>query len=285
LLPAQLTAEHLQSIVGAWRKQFAQHTRSTYTKCLRRFVRWLERIAGAQPTLSDAVPRIHQPEPRATIATDGERHMLLEAATPALRFFLLLCADLGLRHRTAARIALSNYNPHLRALSFTTKGNVRQTLPVTGEIAAIIEALPQNSDRYAPIVNLLRPHRPGHVPGSSPRFTKQWKALKRRTNTRPELRIHDLRRTLAEDVWTATHDLRAVQAQLGHRSPTTTARYLADRIGLQDLQPVMHKVQQLRAREAAHPQQTQAPLRCESCPISNFCNPTARLCERKEHDA
>jgi hypothetical protein len=33
---------------------------------------------------------------------------------------------------------------------------VRQTLPVTPEIAAIIEALPQNSDRYAPIVNLLK---------------------------------------------------------------------------------------------------------------------------------
>jgi hypothetical protein len=42
----------------------------------------------------------------------------------------------------------------------------------------------------------------------------------RKTSTRPELRIHDLRRTLAEDVWTATHDIRAVQAKLGRRSPT-----------------------------------------------------------------
>lgn len=248
-------------------------------------MRWLERIAGAPPTLSDAVPRVHQPQPRTTIATDVDRRTLLAAATPALRFFLLLCADLGLRHRTAARISLSNYNPHLRALSFTTKGNVRQTLPVTTEIADIIEGLPKNSDRYAPIVNLLRPWRPGHIPGPSPRFTKQWKTLKRKTNTRPELRIHDLRRTLAEDVWTATHDIRAVQAQLGHRSPTTTARYLADRIGLQDLQPVMRKVQQLRAVREAEQLQPDAPMSCESCPVSHFCNPTARLCERKEHDA
>ncbi len=248
-------------------------------------MRWLERIAAAPPTISDAVPKIHQPQPRTTIATDQERRTLLAAATPGLRFFILLCADLGIRHRTAARISISNYNPHLRALSFTTKGNVRQTLPVTAEIAAAIEALPKNADRYAPIVNLLRVAKPGHTPGPSPRFTKQWKALKRKTNTRPELRVHDLRRTLAEDVWTATHDIRAVQAQLGHRSPTTTARYLADRIGLADLQPIMRKVQQLRAvREAEQPQQ-QAAITCETCPVSNFCNPAARLCEKKEHDA
>jgi integrase len=115
----------------------------------------------------------------------------------------LLCQGYHGRRTTAARISISNYNPHLRALSFTTKGNVRQTLPVTAEIAAAIEALPKNADPYAPIVNLLRVAKPGHTPGLSPRFTKQWKALKRKTNTRrPELRVHDLRRTLAENVWT-----------------------------------------------------------------------------------
>src|SRR5581483_12509624 len=101
------------------------------------------------------------------------------------------------------------------------------------EIALIIESLPPGVNPITPIVNLLRPPRAGQTPGLSPRFTKQWKFLKKRLGIRPELRIHDLRRTLAEDVWNATHDIRAVQAQLGHRSPTTTARYLADRIGLQ----------------------------------------------------
>lgn len=272
----------MQRAAGAWKQSsFAQHTRSTYSKCLCRFVRWLERVAGAPATVSDAVPRIHQPQPRTTIATDEERRQILEAASPALRFFLLLCADLGLRHRTAASISISNYNPDLRALSFYTKGHVHQTLPVTAQIAGAIEALPRDADRLAPIVNLLRgKNRPGTRPGQKPRFTKQWKALKKRAGIRPDLRIHDLRRTLAEDVWNATHDLRAVQAQLGHRSPTTTARYLADRITLQDLKPILRKVEQLRAIRETQPAVLTANSQCHTCPVYSFCNQEAPLCRR-----
>jgi len=283
MLPAQLTADAIHRVVISWRKLYAQHTRSTYAKCLRRFIRWLELVAGAPLTISAAVPTVHQPQPRTTIATDEERRQLLAAATPALRFFLLLCADLGLRHRTAARITPANYNPDLRALSFYTKGNVHQTLPVTAELADIFAALPLSADRHAPIVNTLRPPRPGNAPGPSPRFTKQWKALKSRTGIRADLRIHDLRRTLAEDVWSATHDLRAVQAQLGHRSPTTTARYLADRITLQELKPILRKVQELRAQRAAQPLQLTGM--CEACPGELYCSPANRLCQRKEHNA
>lgn len=147
-------------------------------------------------------------------------------------------------------------------------------------------------------MNLLRKHRPGQQPGPSPRFTKQWKALKKRAGIRAELRIHDLRRTLAEDVWNATHDLRAVQAQLGHRSPTTTARYLADRITLQDLKPIMRKVQQLRtlretenaaaaAAAAAASLDAAQPLMidpdaCAACPAQPFCDPSTRICMREK---
>jgi hypothetical protein len=163
----------------------------------------------------------------------------------------------------------------------------------------VIEHLPAGTDRQEPIVNLLRKHRPGTQPGSAPRFTKQWKALKKRAGIRAELRIHDLRRTLAEDVWNATHDLRAVQAQLGHRSPTTTARYLADRITLQDLKPILRKVQQLRTlRETENANAAAAqiaalvplmhdPDACPTCPAQPFCEPNSRLClrEKTQHDA
>jgi integrase len=171
---------------------------------------------------------------------------------------------------------------------------VHQTLPVSAAIAEVIEKLPPGIDRQEPIVNLLRKHRPGQQPGPAPRFTKQWKALKRRAGIRAELRIHDLRRTLDEDVWNATHDLRAVQAQLGHRSPTTTARYLADRITLQDLKPILRKVQQLRtlrenetANAAAAAVAAVVPLvldpdACATCPAEPFCDPNARMCLREK---
>jgi integrase len=194
--------------------------------------------------------------PRLTIATDEERTQLLAAAQPPLHFFLLLCSDLGLRHSTAARIALSNYDQDTRSLTFTTKGDTHQTLPVTDAIRAVIETLPRKADRTEPIVNLLRPpSHPGHKPGRSPRFLKQWAKLKDKLSIRRELRIHDLRRTVAEEIWNATKDIRVVQAQLGHRSPNTTVKYLANRIALQDLQPVLEKVMQLRAQREQREQQ------------------------------
>ena len=168
-----------------------------------------------------------------------------------MKFFLMLCGDLGIRHRTAARMCLANYDAPTRSLRFTTKGNTHQTLPVTAAIARVLDALPAFSDRNEPIINLLRAGaKPGHRPGQNPRMLKQWTSLKKRLGIRAELRIHDLRRTLAEDVWEATHDLRTVQAQLGHRSPTTSARYLANRIQLQDLEPVLQSVLALRVKRA-----------------------------------
>ncbi len=171
---------------------------------------------------------------------------------------------------------------------------MHQTLPVSAAIAEVIEKLPPGIDRQKPIVNPLRKHRPGQQPGPAPRFTKQWKALKKRAGIRPELRIHDLRRTVAEDVWDATLDLRAVQAQLGHQSPTTTARYLANRIALQDLKPILRKVQQLRtlretenANAAAAQVAALVPLihdpdACATCPAEPFCDPNARICLRQK---
>jgi integrase len=246
LTPADLQPQHLQAAISSWQR-YSQHSRSTYSKILRRFVAALERL-GAEPGLSASVRKVPKPAPRAVIATDQERQKLLAAAPPHLRFFLLLCADLGLRHRTASSIALRNYNPQLRCLHFTTKGGVQQHLPITPAIADVIAGLPKDADPTQPIISLLRPPRPGTPLGRRPRLTKQWAKLKQRAGVRPDLRIHDLRRTVAEDIWEATHDLRAVQAQLGHRSPTTTAQYLANRVTLADLQPVLERMQALRAR-------------------------------------
>ncbi len=185
------------------------------------------------------------------IATDEERDLLLNNCSPRMHFFLLLCADMGLRHRTATRIALGNFDRHTRSLTFTTKGNVHQTLPVPNHIAAIFNAMPEDTPRDIPLINFLRTqHDGGNQPGKNPRLYRSWVKLKHKLGIRPELRVHDLRRTLAEDVWNATKDIRVVQAQLGHRSPTTTARYLANRVGLDDLSEAMQRVEMLREQRS-----------------------------------
>ena len=56
-------------------------------------------------------------------------------------------------------------------------------------------------------------------------------------------------------------------------------------IGLQDLQPIMRKVQQLRAQRQSQAGEVATPGTCDTCAASHHCSPTARLCERKEYDA
>lgn len=137
-------------------------------------------------------------------------------------------------------------------MSFYTKGNVHQVLPLTPDLAAAFQSLPTGIDPHAPIVNSLRAkNRPGNRPGPKPRFTKQWKALKERCGVRADLRIHDLRRTVAEDTWQATHDLRQVQQILGHHSITTTAKYLAQTLSADELVETIRKVVAFRAARAS----------------------------------
>ncbi|MGA9475713.1 MAG: tyrosine-type recombinase/integrase [Terriglobales bacterium] len=145
----------------------------------------------------------------------------------------------------------TNYDQHTRSITFLTKGKVQQTLPVSARVADSFAALDPEADPQLPVIYQLS----GRTPGRKPqRFSKQWKKLKEKLKLRPELRIHDLRRTMAEDVWEATLDIRCVQAQLGHRSPTTTARYLANRIALKQLQPIAAMVEAIRAARTAKEQ-------------------------------
>jgi integrase len=46
----------------------------------------------------------------------------------------------------------------------------------------------------------------------------------------PGYTLHDLRRTIARELWDATRDLREVQSLLGHSSPKTTLHYLAGEV-------------------------------------------------------
>lgn len=258
--PRVLTAAQIDAVVTKWREAFdSPHTLANYSKCLRRFLEWLEDIGAAPRAIAKAVPTFPLPAPRTIVATDEERQKLFDAASPRMFFFLSLCADMGLRHRTASSITLGNYDFRTHSLTFTTKGNVHQTLPVPTHIRLIIERLDSELPKNVPIINFLRVQHIGeHQPGHRPRLYRSWTALKEKCGIRPELHIHDLRRTLAEDVWHATKDIRVVQAQLGHRSPTTTARYLANRVGLDDLTEAMERIEQMRrerdAQKAKPPQ-------------------------------
>jgi integrase len=141
-----------------------------------------------------------------------------------MRCWLLMCSDLAMRSGTAAKIAPRHYDAARRTLTFSTKKGREMCLPVTDELNEILEPL-ANLDGDVPFVCHLHPW--GHI-GSNNLRTSMWR-LRKRLGLSRRFTPHDLRRTTAARVYDQTHDLRVVQAVLGHRHLSSTFHYLDHR--------------------------------------------------------
>ena len=183
--------------------------------------------------LSHVIPRTPTPRPRNVVATLEEREKILSAAPPYVRCWLLLCSDLAIRSGTSARLTPANYDAVRRELNFTTKYNNRQRLPVTEELARLLDTCREPSLPFvaqlprenAPTANRQRPMQAlGHI--GTAQLARAFRQLLKRCNITRSLRPHDFRRATAVRVYDATRDLRLVQAILGHTDLGSTLYYL-----------------------------------------------------------
>lgn len=150
--------------------------------------------------------------------------MILEAATPALRCYVLLCSDLAMRSGTAATICPNNYDKEAGTVTFKTKYNAQLTLPVTRELAELFQSVSGEQDM--PYIGQLG--RVKKLKAASSMSVSFYKLRKKLGITR-KLTAHDLRRTTAVKTYEITKDLRIVQAVLGHKHLETTLIYLDHR--------------------------------------------------------
>ena len=198
-------------------------------------LRYLWSTHGA-PKLDDVVPKGETLRPRNVTATDSEKERILAAAPDDLRLWLLLCSDLAIRGGTAATLTMQNYNRESEVLRFTTKCAAHMTLPVTAEIAELLERC---DDRPIPFTRQLWFERAQWKPmarKSGSEYTRlghAFRKLRYSLGITRKLTAHDLRRTAAVHMLEATGDIRDVQALLGHRNLISTIWYLDH-----DLRPV-----------------------------------------------
>lgn len=172
--------------------------------------------------------------------TDHERAALLAAAPSHLRLFVLLCADLAIRSGTVTKLAPQHYDPAAEQLTFVTKLGEKLTLPVTAEVAIALNACDLSNPE--PFIRQLWRLQPGNAhpqQGTATTRSQHLTLLAAFARLRKSIGIdrhitpHDLRRTAAVAMYRHTHNLRAVQALLGHRSLPATVWYLDH-----DMEPV-----------------------------------------------
>lgn len=234
--------------------QYTHTTKVLKAFALRRMLRWLWEDYGA-PKLDNHVPRHTGIRPRNVTVTRAQIDALLQNAEPSVRLWILLCSDLALRSGTAAALTPEAYNPFRRELRFTTKFQAKQTIPVTDEIAELLETC--DLDSNIPFVWQLRAkeHRPG-MPMQGPigeisALRREFRRLRLAAGINKRIIPHDLRRTTAVAMLEQTRDIRDVQSLLGHRHMQTTLWYLDH-----DLQPIRRDTLELIKRPPARQERT-----------------------------
>lgn len=226
LRSVNITPLHLQRVTLVWqRKGLAAKTRRQYHNALR----FICRMMMVPERIVLTIPMVRGVTSRGVTVERDVRERLLVAAPPHLRLYLLLCSDLAIRSGTAVRIAPCHYDRASQTLTFKTKGQVCVNLPVTQRIATLFNvALEFESDSPdTPFVQLL-----GGNQGEWKQhaYGRQLKALKQRLGITQDFTSHDLRRSTAREVYNITHDLRQVQAVLGHTNLSSTYHYLQPHI-------------------------------------------------------
>jgi len=209
LIPAALLAE--------WKRKYRPSTVWTYRNELRHLMAALAQFGAPHISL----PRSPRPKARAVTASPEELARLFKAPPPWLQLFQLLYFQCGLRLSETLRVTPRSWDREQHTVTLQVKGGHVRTAQITGEIETLF-ASASNPDADEPFIFALRGRR------LTPRGVEAaWQTHRHRAGVNPALTPHDLRRTAASIVQAATHDIRAVQALLGHQSLTSSLAYIA----------------------------------------------------------
>ncbi len=245
-MPHQLRASHIIEVVERCAgRRFAQVTRAVRCTTLRRMLRFLWETEGT-PKLDEHVPHIGSIRPRCVTASRAQVDQLTRAASGTLRLMLLMCSDLAIRSGTAVTISPREYDSHNRTLRFRTKYDEKVGLPVTDELADILDSLDLGSP--LPFITQLRrieePRAARRMVSDivdPRRLRKELRMLRAALGIEKRIIFHDLRRTTAVALYRRTKDIRKAQALLGHHQLQSTFWYLdhdLEEVDLADLEAI-----------------------------------------------
>ncbi len=218
---SQLTAGKVAEMCEAFRG-LSPHYRATLHSTMRAILRTI----GAPPGAAAGVPRCQGTQPRETTVPGEEFEAALRQAQPACQIAMLLARDGALRTGTILSLKPSQLDWQRNEMQGQTKGGRRFTTPMTqrlrDKLTWAVQSC-QNSEQ-----TILGATRQNRAPYSIDAIHRQLARAKQRAGITAGWTFHDLRRTTARDLYTATHDIRKVQRLLSHVHLRTTLWYIGN---------------------------------------------------------
>jgi integrase/recombinase XerD len=173
------------------------------------------------PVLALVRPRKSQKLP-IVLSPQEVRSLLAVVANPKARMCLRLISACGLRLTEGTHLQVSDIDPQRMLVRVRHgKGGKDRFVPLAPRVLALLRAYWQCA-RPQP---WLFPAQPPTAPLSSTSLQKTFKAVVRQSGISKDASVHTLRHSYATHLLERGVSLRVIQDRLGHKSPSTTARY------------------------------------------------------------
>lgn len=201
-----------------WKEKLSRYTATSYRTRLINLLENLEAFGAPRIT----PPKVPTPQQRGVTATGPELVALFSDPAPFLRLYMLLYFQCGLRAREALAVTPRTWNPENHTVTIPVKGKKMRTAEVTADVELMFAAACAEPTETRSFIELLRGR-----PIAQEAMRKAWETHKDKCHVTSEITSHDLRRTAATILYSATKDLRVPQQLLGHQNLNSTLRYIA----------------------------------------------------------
>lgn len=207
--PLTLTPDELNAYLAS-RFALSPEARKSMVVALRSFYSWAYRRGLTEIDLSHELPAVTIPRGTPKPISESALLRARAMASPETRLMLDLASRAGLRRSEIAKVHSDDVND--LGIVVHGKGGVERFVPTHPALRV----------RMADVEGWAfpSPRRPG-MPVGPDYVSSRMEAVLPRPFT-----CHSLRHYFATTAYRGTHNLRAVQELLGHRSPETTQRYV-----------------------------------------------------------
>ena len=213
--------------------RYAASTRRSYLSTVRNFYRWAiaEGYVSENPTEGTVPVREPRRIPRALSRADVAR-VLVSCPDSRYRAVVWLMVGCGLRCVEVSNLDVADYDRSSQSILVRGKGGHERVLPVPSPVRSALDCyMDDRGGRGGP---LITPDSRGRINRAGRVSPQRISAMIAELMTRAGVHIsprdgrtaHALRHTAASDVLDNCHDVRIVQAMLGHASVATTSIYL-----------------------------------------------------------